>query len=89
MSVRRVGQAAVDACLLAFAYYLAYVLRFDSGIPARYEELLGDTIVLVVVVKLAIFAAFGLYSKLWRFIDQKDFESVVKAVVVSSFVVIA
>jgi FlaA1/EpsC-like NDP-sugar epimerase len=89
VSVRRLGQAIVDACLLGLAYYLAYVLRFDSGIPARYEELLGDTIVLVVVVKLMIFAAFGLYSKLWRFIDQKDFESVVKAVVVSSFVVIA
>ena len=36
-------------------------------------------------MKLAIFAAFGLYSKLWRFVDQKDFESIVKAVVVSSF----
>jgi FlaA1/EpsC-like NDP-sugar epimerase len=88
VSVRRAGQAVVDACLIGLAYYLAYVLRFDSGIPARYEELLGDTIVLVVTMKLVIFAVFGLYSKLWRFIDQKDFESVVKAVVVSSFVVI-
>ena len=32
---------AIDACLLALAYYLAYVLRFDSGVPHRYEELLG------------------------------------------------
>jgi FlaA1/EpsC-like NDP-sugar epimerase len=89
VSVRRTGQVVVDACLIGLAYYLAYVLRFDSGIPARYEELLGDTLVLVVAMKLAIFAVFGLYSKLWRFIDQKDFESVVKAVVVSSFVMIA
>ena len=88
VSVRRIGQTVVDACLIALAYYLAYVLRFDSGVPARYEDLLGDTIALVVLMKLAVFAAFGLYSKLWRFIDQKDFESVVKAVVVSSFVVI-
>jgi FlaA1/EpsC-like NDP-sugar epimerase len=80
---------AVDACLLALAYYLAYVLRFDSGVPQRYEELLGGTIVFVVVVKLVVFALFGLYSKLWRFVDQKDFEAIVKAVVVSSVVVIA
>ena len=40
-------------------------------------------------MKLAVFALFGLYSKLWRFVDQKDFESLVKAVVVSSFVLIA
>ncbi len=79
---------AVDACLVALAYYLAYVLRFDEGIPPRYEELLTDTIVFVVVLKLALFAAFGLYSKLWRFVDQADFESIVKAVIVSSFALI-
>jgi FlaA1/EpsC-like NDP-sugar epimerase len=87
--VRRAGQVVVDGCLIGLAYYLAYVLRFDSGVPPRYEELLGDTFALVVAMKLVIFAIFGLYSKLWRFIDQKDFESVVKAVVVASFVVIA
>ena len=38
---------------------------------------------------MALFAAFGLYSKLWRFVDQADFESIVKAVVVASFVLIA
>jgi FlaA1/EpsC-like NDP-sugar epimerase len=86
--VRRLGQVGVDACLLALAYYLSYSLRFDSGIPTRYQELLGDTIVLAVVTKLAIFALFGLYSKLWRFVDQKDFETIVKAVVVSSVVLI-
>ena len=79
---------AVDACLVALAYYLAYVLRFDEGIPPKYDELLGDTIVFVVVLKLALFAAFGLYSKLWRFVDQADFESIVKAVIVSSFALI-
>jgi FlaA1/EpsC-like NDP-sugar epimerase len=86
---RRLGQVGVDACLVAVAYYLAFVLRFDAGIPARYEDLMVDTVAFVVVAKLALFAAFGLYSKLWRFVDQTDFESIVKAVVVSSFVLIA
>ncbi len=87
--VRRLGQVGVDACLVALAYYLAFVLRFDAGIPARYADLMVDTVAFVVVAKLALFAAFGLYSKLWRFVDQTDFESIVKAVVVSSFVLIA
>jgi FlaA1/EpsC-like NDP-sugar epimerase len=89
VNVRRLGQVAVDACLLALAYYLAYVLRFDSGIPPRYERLLEDTIVFVVAMKLVLFALFGLYSKLWRFVDQKDFETLLKAVVVSTVVVIS
>jgi FlaA1/EpsC-like NDP-sugar epimerase len=89
VNLRRLGQVGVDACLLALAYYLSYVLRFDSGIPARYQELLEQTIVFAVLMKLTVFALFGLYTKLWRFVDQRDFESVVKAVVVSSFVLIA
>ncbi len=89
VAARRLGQVGVDACLVALAYYLAFVLRFDAGIPERYQELLAVTIGFVVVLKVALFAAFGLYSKLWRFVDQADFESIVKAVVVASFVLIA
>jgi FlaA1/EpsC-like NDP-sugar epimerase len=88
VSARRLGQVGADACLIALAYYLAFVLRFDSGIPERYQELLKVTLAFVIVLKLGLFAAFGLYSKLWRFVDQADFESIVKAVVTSSVVLI-
>ncbi len=88
VSVRRLGQVGVDACLLALAYYLAFLLRFDGEIPRRYDNLIEDTIVIAVAMKLVIFALFGLYSKLWRFVDQKDFESILKAVLVSSFMLI-
>jgi FlaA1/EpsC-like NDP-sugar epimerase len=84
VNVRRAGQVGVDAALLALAYYLAYVLRFDDAIPLRYERLLEDTIVLIVAMKLLIFALFGLYSKLWRFVDQRDFATILKAVAVST-----
>ena len=84
VAARRVGQIAVDGVLVGLAYYLAFVLRFDSGIPGRYRDLLGATILFVVAGKLLIFGAFGLYHKLWRFIDQKDFEGVVRAVVVAT-----
>src|SRR3954462_8361541 len=85
---RRLLQAGVDACLVALAFLLAFVLRFDRGIPPRYSELLGQSIAFVIVGKLAVFWAFGLYHKLWRFTDTKDFESVVRAVVVSSLALV-
>ncbi|HEV3379089.1 MAG TPA: nucleoside-diphosphate sugar epimerase/dehydratase [Thermoleophilaceae bacterium] len=88
VTARRAGQLAVDAALLALAYYLAYYLRFDEGIPRRYENLLEETIVLTVAMKLVIFGMFGLYSKLWRFVDQKDFEAILRAVVASTVAVI-
>ncbi len=88
VNLRRSVQLAIDACLLAGAYYLAFSLRFDSGIPQRYEDLLGDTIVFVILGKLVVFAAFGLYHKLWRFVDQRDFEAIIKAVVTSSVLLV-
>jgi FlaA1/EpsC-like NDP-sugar epimerase len=85
---RRLLQAALDACLLALAYLLAFVLRFDPRIPTRYDELLGQTIAFVVLGKLVVFWSFGLYHKLWRFTDGKDFEAIVRAVVVASFALV-
>jgi FlaA1/EpsC-like NDP-sugar epimerase len=86
--LRRAVQASIDACMLGAAYSLAYVLRFDA-IPHRYEDLLLQSVAFVVVGKLAIFALFGLYHKLWRFVDQQDFESIFKAVVTSSVAMVA
>jgi FlaA1/EpsC-like NDP-sugar epimerase len=88
VAVRRLLQLAVDGSLVALAYYLAFALRFDNGTPHRYRDLLGGTILLVVVGKLLIFGVFGLYHKLWRFIDQKDFERVVQAVFAATLLVV-
>ena len=35
-------------------------------------------------MQVAIYAAFGIYSKLWRYVDQKDFETILKATVVGT-----
>src|SRR3954451_3527775 len=84
----RTVQILVDAALVGLAYFLAYLLRFDQGIPERYRELLGDTIAFVIVGKVAIFAAFGLYQKWWRYVGLRDFETILKAVVVASLVLV-
>ncbi|MEA2398022.1 MAG: hypothetical protein QOK25_1578 [Thermoleophilaceae bacterium] len=88
VALRRAVQASIDACMLALAYTMAYVLRFDT-IPHRYEDLLIESIAFVVLGKLAIFALFGLYHKLWRFVDQQDFESIVKAAVTATVALVA
>ena len=88
VAVRRTAQVLIDACLVALAYSMAYVLRFDPGIPGRYEDLLWESLALVTLGKLLVFAVFGLYHKLWRFVDQQDFESILKAVLVSSMVLV-
>jgi FlaA1/EpsC-like NDP-sugar epimerase len=82
----RVWQAAVDACLVAIAWYLAFALRFDFAIPNRYEQLVTETILLVVLIKVAVLTAFGLYNHWWRYVSIGDMWSAARAVAVGSLV---
>src|SRR5688500_14772379 len=84
----RLLQLIADAVLVAAAYWLAFALRFDQGIPDRYSDLLWQTIAFVTVGKVAIFAAFGLYQKWWRYVGLRDFESILKAVVTADLVMV-
>jgi FlaA1/EpsC-like NDP-sugar epimerase len=82
----RVWQAAVDACLIAIAWYLAFALRFDFAIPERYGEMITETILLAVVIKVAVLTMFGLYNHWWRYVSIGDMWSAARAVVVGSLI---
>src|ERR1044072_7276237 len=72
VNARRGVEIAIDALMVALAWYLAFPLLFDKAFPDRYQALLEDTIIFVVVGKVAFFTAFGLYNRLWRFLDQSS-----------------
>jgi FlaA1/EpsC-like NDP-sugar epimerase len=88
VTARRLLQVLIDSCLIGIAWYLAFVLRFDETMPQRYEELLKQSVAFVIAGKLLFFTASGLYSKLWRFVDARDFEAIVRAVVLSTFAMV-
>ncbi len=83
----RVGQILADAALVALAYFLAFQLRFlddPHGWPHRYEVLFAQSVGFVVVGKLIVFAAAGLYQKWWRYVSGRDFLFIGRAVAISS-----
>ena len=82
----RVWQAGVDAILVAIAWYLAFALRFDFAIPNRYEELITETVLIVVLIKVGALTAFGLYNHWWRYVSIGDMWSAARAVAVVSIV---
>jgi FlaA1/EpsC-like NDP-sugar epimerase len=87
----RVLQVAADAVLVALSFYLAFRLRFlddPHGLPHRYWVLFAQALGLVVVGKLVVFAAFGLYQKWWRYVSGRDFLLIVRAVAVASAILV-
>jgi FlaA1/EpsC-like NDP-sugar epimerase len=87
----RMLQMAADAALVALAYFLAFQLRFldePQGVPHRYEVLFAQSVGFVVVGKLVVFYAFGLYQKWWRYVSGRDFLLIVRAVAVASAILV-
>jgi FlaA1/EpsC-like NDP-sugar epimerase len=81
-------QLLVDGVLVALAYFLAFRLRFDGAVPKKYEHLFETTILWVVAVSLVVLAGFGLYQRLWTYVGQRDYEAVVKAVVLATLIIV-
>ncbi|MDQ4040909.1 MAG: polysaccharide biosynthesis protein [Actinomycetota bacterium] len=82
-------QLVVDGLLVALAWWLAFVLRFDRGIPPRYQDLLEATLVPVALGAVVVFALSGMYQKWWRYFGRRDYESVLRAVVLVTIAIAA
>jgi len=87
----RTLQILADVALCALAFLLAFRLRFldeTHGVPDRYWTLFLQSVAFVAVGKVIVFAAFGLYQKWWRYVGLRDFAGIVRAVAVSSLILI-
>jgi FlaA1/EpsC-like NDP-sugar epimerase len=83
-----IPQILVDIILLAAAFTLAFLFRFDFGIPSAQLELLRTFILPVLAVKIVIFYFTGLYRRLWRYASVRDFYTVFWASVLGSLAVV-
>jgi FlaA1/EpsC-like NDP-sugar epimerase len=63
----------LDAGLVALAYYLAYRLRFDGGIPPTYHDLFVRTIAFAIIGSLAALAVVGCYRHWMRYSSQLEY----------------
>ena len=82
----RLWQLAADAVLVAAAWWLAFQLRFDQGVPRFYETLFNRTIGIVIAIKLVVFVLFGFYNRWWRYVSTKDMWGAARGVAVACLV---
>ncbi len=79
----------MDGLLVALAWVLAFRLRFDKGIPLRYQDLLAATVGPVVGGSLVIFALGGMYQKWWRYLGRTDYRGVLRSVALATVAIAA
>ena len=82
----RIWQLFADGALVAAAWWLAFELRFDQGVPPYYDTLFRKTILIVVGIKLLVFILFGFYDRWWRYVSTRDMWGAVRGVTVASLV---
>ena len=82
----RIWQVVADGGLIALAWWLAFELRFDQGVPRYYHTLFAKTILIVVGIKLLVFILFGFYDRWWRYVSTRDMWGAARGVTVASLV---
>jgi len=74
----------VDVALIALAFSLAFLLRFDFHLPVNERELFLEALCLSLLTKPAVFLCLGFYRNIWRYASIQDAVKIVKAVSLSS-----
>ena len=85
MEKKRIGEVALDSILIGLSFTVAFLIRFD-GLPFPYDQVVVQSLPLLIPIKLGIFFYFGLYRGIWQYVGIKDLINIIKAVSLSSLV---
>jgi len=78
-----------DIAAISFAYYLAFLLRFDFAIPPQQAYNFLATWPVVLILRLASFYYFGLYKGIWRYASMADLTAMFKGIIASQLFIVA
>ena len=81
---RRLLEVLVDFCLLSSVYVFAHLLRFEGILAPDTQQLIVQSLPLILLVKLACFAGCGLYRGVWRYLGLPDILLLFRAVTLGS-----
>ncbi len=81
---RQILLVILDLCLISFAYYLSYRLRFGSESFPVYFKIFLKTLPAVIACKLIAFFTIGIYRGIWRHLSTNDVYVHLKASLLAS-----
>jgi UDP-GlcNAc:undecaprenyl-phosphate/decaprenyl-phosphate GlcNAc-1-phosphate transferase len=77
---RRLLEVTLDLFVIAFAYYLAFALRYEFYLSDALMDLYLTSLPIVVAATYVGFFLFGLYRGLWRYTGLEDLVRIAKGV---------
>ena len=80
----RVRSVVIHFGLVTVAYLGAFLLRFDFDVTEPAFARLLQTLPLLIVMRLLVFARFQLFRGMWLYVGMRDFTAIVQAVSLSS-----
>ena len=83
------GRVVLDGLIAGMAFYLAYLARYDGGIPHTEQRQFLLWLGPIIVGSLAIQTIFGLNKHKWRYVGTYDVIQVLEANAAFSFVLLA
>src|SRR5688572_25027706 len=75
---------AGHALMVAAAFGLAFLARFDLTVPSTQWDLMLTALPLLVGIRLVTFAIWRLFEGMWRYVSMSDLMSIAKAVVIGT-----
>jgi FlaA1/EpsC-like NDP-sugar epimerase len=78
----------VDILLLTSSLFLSYLIRFDLHLPEQHLILFYQILPFILIIKIVCFYFFDLYRGMWRYTSITDLLNIIKAVSVSTLIII-
>ncbi|MEZ5428675.1 MAG: nucleoside-diphosphate sugar epimerase/dehydratase [Pyrinomonadaceae bacterium] len=86
--LRRPFQFLCDVSVLAGAFFLAYLFRFDFQLNEYYFDNALNQLPFVVLVQFASLFLVGAYSIIWRYVSFEDIKAFLKAALMSGLILV-
>jgi FlaA1/EpsC-like NDP-sugar epimerase len=78
---------AFDILIMTFSLYLAFLLRFEFNIPVLYGDMFLKALPILLFIKLATMALFGVYKIIWRYVDVNELKKIYFSTIIAESVV--
>ncbi|MFJ5445051.1 polysaccharide biosynthesis protein [Methylobacillus methanolivorans] len=78
-----------DIVVAVLAWWVAFLFRFNFDVPDNFTQSMLESAVWVIPLQALVFLFAGLYRGVWRFASLPDLQRLIRAIAISSALVVA